>query len=181
MLDHLGLTTFETYALWAVLGVAILGLLYAVFLRRQVLREDTGTPQMREVWEAIRTGADAYLNRQLRTILPFIVILTDRCSSSASTLCRHRQRHTSASPSLTTNQLQLWIGLGPCRCLHHGRRLQPDGRPDRHAHGRAGQRARGRRVAQVALAARCALPTAPAPSPACSPTAWACSAARSSS
>ena len=71
MLDHLGLTTFETYALWAVLGVAILGLLYALFLRREVLKEDTGTPQMREVWDAIRTGADAYLNRQLRTILPF--------------------------------------------------------------------------------------------------------------
>ena len=39
MLDHLGLTTFETYALWAVLGVAILGLLYALFLRRQVLKD----------------------------------------------------------------------------------------------------------------------------------------------
>ena len=45
MLDHLGLTTFETYALWAVLGVAILGLLYALFLRREVLKEDTGTPK----------------------------------------------------------------------------------------------------------------------------------------
>ena len=76
MLGHLGLNQFETYALWGVLFVSILGLLYALFLRRQVLREDTGTPAMHEVWDAIRTGADAYLSRQLRTILPFIVILT---------------------------------------------------------------------------------------------------------
>ncbi len=31
---------------------------------------------MREVWNAIRIGADAYLTRQLRTMLPFIVVLT---------------------------------------------------------------------------------------------------------
>jgi K(+)-stimulated pyrophosphate-energized sodium pump len=76
MLDHLALTTFEAWALWGVLLIAILGLLYALFLRRQVLREDKGTPKMQEVWMAIKTGADAYLNRQLRSILPFIAILT---------------------------------------------------------------------------------------------------------
>jgi len=50
-----------------VLGVAILGLAYAVFLRQQVLREDKGTKEMQDVWGAIKEGADAYLNRQLRT------------------------------------------------------------------------------------------------------------------
>jgi K(+)-stimulated pyrophosphate-energized sodium pump len=45
-------------------------------LRRQVMREDKGTPKMQEVWNAIRTGADAYLDRQLKTILPLIIILT---------------------------------------------------------------------------------------------------------
>ena len=72
----MGLTVFETVAVWAVLITAILGLLYAIFLRSQILREDPGTRQMQEVWDAIRQGADAYLNRQLRTILPFIAILT---------------------------------------------------------------------------------------------------------
>jgi len=71
-----GLDTFEQIAIWSVLGVAILGLLYAVFLRYQVLKEDKGTREMLEVWNAIREGANAYLRRQLVTILPLILILT---------------------------------------------------------------------------------------------------------
>ncbi|MBI3361073.1 MAG: sodium-translocating pyrophosphatase [Chloroflexi bacterium] len=71
-----GLTQFEQIAIWSVLGVAILGLLYAVFLRSQILKEDKGTEKMQEVWGAIRDGADAYLRRQLGSILPLIGILT---------------------------------------------------------------------------------------------------------
>ncbi len=70
-----GLTAFEQFALWGVLGSAILGLLYAVFLRWQILQEDRGSEKMQEVWNAIREGADAYLRKQLRSILPLIVIL----------------------------------------------------------------------------------------------------------
>jgi len=66
---------FETYAVFGVVAIAILGLAYAVFLRRQILKEDKGSQEMQEVWSAIKEGADAYLTRQLRTILPFIVIL----------------------------------------------------------------------------------------------------------
>jgi hypothetical protein len=54
----------EVLAIWGVLAVALLGLAYALFLRRQILREGRGTPEMLEVWEAIREGADAYLNRR---------------------------------------------------------------------------------------------------------------------
>ncbi len=75
-MSTMGLTTFETFAVWTVLVIALLGLVYAVFLRNQILREDKGTDAMLEVWNAIREGADAYLSRQLRTILPFILILT---------------------------------------------------------------------------------------------------------
>ncbi len=75
-MNTMNLTTFETIAIWAVLVVAILGLVYALFLRQQIMRESKGTKEMQEVWEAIRQGADAYLSRQLRTILPFIAILT---------------------------------------------------------------------------------------------------------
>ncbi|HSR47606.1 MAG TPA: sodium-translocating pyrophosphatase [Anaerolineales bacterium] len=71
-----GLTTLEAVGIYAVLGVAILGLFYAWFLRWQILKEDKGTPKMLEVWNAIRVGADTYLRRQLRSILPWMVILT---------------------------------------------------------------------------------------------------------
>ncbi|GAB4465394.1 MAG: sodium-translocating pyrophosphatase [Anaerolineales bacterium] len=71
-----GLTQLEAVAIWAVFGVAILGLLYAIFLRSQILHEDKGTEKMQEVWGAIKDGADAYLQKQLRSILPLIAILT---------------------------------------------------------------------------------------------------------
>lgn len=71
-----GLTMFEQVAIWSVLGVSLLGLLYALFLRKQILREQTGTSNMLEVWNAIREGADAYLKKQLKTIVPLIGVLT---------------------------------------------------------------------------------------------------------
>src|ERR1043165_9776686 len=72
----MGLTPLETTAIWAVFGIAVLGLAYAVFLRSQILREDKGTQKMQEVWNAIKDGADAYLGKQLRSILPLIAVLT---------------------------------------------------------------------------------------------------------
>ena len=71
-----GLTPLEGTAIWAVFGVAILGLLYAILLRSQILREDKGTEKMQEVWGWIKDGANAYLQKQLKSILPLIGILT---------------------------------------------------------------------------------------------------------
>lgn len=73
---QLGLTPFEVNAIWTVFGVAILGLIYALILRKEILAEDKGTKKMQEVWGWIRDGADAYLRRQLRSIVPMILILT---------------------------------------------------------------------------------------------------------
>jgi len=56
-------TTFERFVPWAIIGIAILSLLYALWLRGTVLKKDKGTEKMQEVWNAIRVGADAYLNR----------------------------------------------------------------------------------------------------------------------
>lgn len=66
----------EVIALWTVLGTAVAGLLYAGLLMAQVLREDAGTLEMQKISAAIRVGANAYLNRQLRTILFLILLLT---------------------------------------------------------------------------------------------------------
>ena len=57
---EMGLTSLETTAIWAVFGIAIVGLLYAVFLRSQILQEDKGTEKMQEVWNAIKDGANAH-------------------------------------------------------------------------------------------------------------------------
>ena len=72
---EVGVMTFEGLVPWAIIGIAIISLLYAWWLRGGVLKKDKGTPKMQEVWNAIRVGADAYLNRQLRTILPLIGML----------------------------------------------------------------------------------------------------------
>ena len=72
---EVGVMTFEGLVPWAIIGIAIISLLYAWWLRGGVLKKDKGTPKMQEVWNAIRVGADAYLNRQLHTILPLIGML----------------------------------------------------------------------------------------------------------
>jgi K(+)-stimulated pyrophosphate-energized sodium pump len=71
-----GATPFEVVAIWTVLLVAFFGLAYALFLRRQVLACDKGTEKMQDVWDGIRLGANAYLKRQLRTIVPLIFVFT---------------------------------------------------------------------------------------------------------
>lgn len=70
------LNAVQSLAVWAVLVVSLLGIGYAFFIRSQILAQDTGTPRMREVWGYIKTGANAYLSQQFRTISILIVILT---------------------------------------------------------------------------------------------------------
>jgi K(+)-stimulated pyrophosphate-energized sodium pump len=74
-MSHITLTSFETGAIFAVLVVALLSLVYSYLLYRNVMAEDKGTPAMIRIWTAIKEGADAYLSRQLKTILPFMAIL----------------------------------------------------------------------------------------------------------
>jgi K(+)-stimulated pyrophosphate-energized sodium pump len=71
-----GATPFEVVAIWGVLVIAFFGLAYAMFLRRQVMACDKGTEKMQDVWDGIRLGANAYLKRQLKTIVPLIFVFT---------------------------------------------------------------------------------------------------------
>src|SRR5512136_1490072 len=75
-LSRHGLNGFEQIAIVCVMLTAFLSLGYAWWLRGTVLKKDKGTAKMQEIWNAIRIGADSYLNRQLRTILPLIGVLT---------------------------------------------------------------------------------------------------------
>jgi K(+)-stimulated pyrophosphate-energized sodium pump len=105
------MSSFESLALKVVLGIALLGLAYALFLRRGILREDKGTPKMIEVWEAIRQGANAYLTRQLRTILPLIGILTVALFFSVAVVPPSAEA-LERFPGSSVAQVKLIIGLG---------------------------------------------------------------------
>src|SRR5579872_6216006 len=53
---------------------SLLGIAFASLLARWVLRNDTGTPEMRKVSDAIFKGAQAYLKRQYLTITVLAII-----------------------------------------------------------------------------------------------------------
>ena len=106
----MGLTNFEQIAIWTVFAVAWLGLGYAVFLRSQILREDKGTEKMQEVWGAIKDGANAYLQKQFRSILPLIAILTVVLFLSVYVVPPSPEAH-SRFPDMSDAQLKLWIGI----------------------------------------------------------------------
>ncbi|MEJ2757373.1 MAG: sodium/proton-translocating pyrophosphatase, partial [Anaerolineales bacterium] len=69
-------TPFEHAMVWAVFGTAIIALLYALMLARQILAYDKGTEEMQVIWRDIKKGANTYLRTQLRTIIFMILILT---------------------------------------------------------------------------------------------------------
>jgi len=50
------------------LGCSVFALLFAVYLAKWVMKNDDGTPAMKEIADAIREGAEAFLARQYKTI-----------------------------------------------------------------------------------------------------------------
>ena len=141
----LNLTSFETMAIYGVLVIAVLSLVYAFLLYRNVMAEDKGTEAMIRIWTAIKDGADAYLSSQLKTILPFVAILVFVLFASAWIA-----PPTPAAMKMYGDNAQIIIAFGRAGAFRPGRDLLADGRPVRHAHGRAGQHPRGvRRDAQL--------------------------------
>lgn len=59
-----------------VFGVSFLSLVVAGILANWILKQDTGTDRMREISSTIKTGAEAYLARQYRTISIIAVVTT---------------------------------------------------------------------------------------------------------
>jgi hypothetical protein len=68
-------TKFEQIGLIAVLVTSIAALIYAWMLAREVLKEDPGTQRMQDISNAIRTGAIAYLNKQMEVVIPLSIVL----------------------------------------------------------------------------------------------------------
>jgi K(+)-stimulated pyrophosphate-energized sodium pump len=55
--------------------VAVLAFLYGGVFRREVMAAHEGTENMRSIARAIQEGAAAYLNRQLRTLVWFVIVV----------------------------------------------------------------------------------------------------------
>ena len=69
------LSTVELAGLYAVVAIAVGALIYALILRKQVLRESTGIGKVKDVWNGIKAGANAYLKTQFKSLILFIGIL----------------------------------------------------------------------------------------------------------
>jgi K(+)-stimulated pyrophosphate-energized sodium pump len=102
-----GMTPFETSAVIGVLIVAIFGLAYAVFLRQQILKEDKGNARMQEVWGYIKSGANAYLRQQFRTIIILIAVLTFVLAASVLIIPPSREAVEVFGANAT-----LWVAVG---------------------------------------------------------------------
>jgi K(+)-stimulated pyrophosphate-energized sodium pump len=89
-----------------ILGISILGLLFALYLIRDVLKRDTGTEKMQEISNAIKTGAEAFLRRQNRTIAYLAVVL----AALIYILYAFVRAHNEHDPASTAN-LALWTTL----------------------------------------------------------------------
>jgi len=89
-----------------ILGISVIGLLFALWLIRDVLRRDTGTPKMREISDAIKAGAEAFLRRQNRTIL-YLAIALAAIIYILYAFVRAHNEHDPASPG----DLALWTTL----------------------------------------------------------------------
>ncbi len=87
-----------------VLGISILALLFALWLRANVLKRDTGNDAMRRVSDAIKEGAEAFLRRQNRTILMLAVAL----AAVIYILYAFVRSHNPHDPVESTNTLALW-------------------------------------------------------------------------
>src|SRR4029079_15035838 len=67
--------TFDYTTLCIIVVLSLAALAFAAVLRRQVLAAPEGTDKMKDIARAIQEGSAAYLNRQLRTVAAFVVIL----------------------------------------------------------------------------------------------------------
>ncbi|MCL2232104.1 MAG: sodium-translocating pyrophosphatase [Treponema sp.] len=61
---------------WLGIAGAAVAIGFALFQQRKVLQNSEGTDKMKEIAEAIREGANAYLKRQYRVVIIFFAVMT---------------------------------------------------------------------------------------------------------
>ncbi len=57
------------------LGSSVVAIIYAVFLTTRILKASPGNARMQEISNAVKEGANAYLNRQYKTIAGIAAVL----------------------------------------------------------------------------------------------------------
>ncbi|WP_039893259.1 sodium/proton-translocating pyrophosphatase, partial [Hungatella hathewayi] len=55
--------------------IGLIGLLFAVFLRLHVIKQDPGNDRMREIADAIAEGARAFMTSEYRVLIIFVAVL----------------------------------------------------------------------------------------------------------
>jgi len=59
--------------LWIVPISGIIGLLVAYIIAKGILKEEAGPTEIQKIMKAIQQGADAFLNREIRTVAIFVL------------------------------------------------------------------------------------------------------------
>jgi K(+)-stimulated pyrophosphate-energized sodium pump len=96
--------------------IALLALVVAAVLVREVLAASEGTPKMREIAAAIQEGASAFLNRQFKTlaifaVLVFFVLFLLPADSTSERIGRSIFFLVGAVFSGTTGYMGMWLAV----------------------------------------------------------------------
>ena len=97
----------ESLLLSVVLIISALGLGAAALLARWVLKQDTGTPEMRKISDAVKAGAEAFMRRQYRTI----IILAIAVGALLFVGYGFLRAHQAFDPTSSSLALASWITL----------------------------------------------------------------------
>jgi K(+)-stimulated pyrophosphate-energized sodium pump len=90
-----------------VIAISAFGLLFAAYLSRWVLRHSTGSEAMQRISNAIKSGAEAFLRRQNRTILLLAVLVAAMLFIGYGFIRSHRD----FDPVGSSIELATWITL----------------------------------------------------------------------
>jgi H(+)-translocating pyrophosphatase len=90
-----------------VLAISVFGLLAAFFLARWVLKRGTGTKEMQAISDAIKSGAEAFMRRQFKTIIWLAIIVSAILFIGYGFVRTHRE----FDPVGTSLGLAFWITL----------------------------------------------------------------------
>jgi len=90
-----------------VILISLVGLLFAAYLSRWVLRHGTGSEAMQKISNAIKAGAEAFLRRQNRTILLLALVLAALLFFGYGIIRNHRD----FDPVGSSLELALWITI----------------------------------------------------------------------